>query len=174
MLTSDISLGFKTTLSEAEEVKKRLGARENGEPFDVRTLDGRAARNTRQRSCVKSSFREFGDAGMARQKIVENVPRDLVLGEVVLTGGGALLPGIESIAEEVFSLPVRIGTAKSIGGLTEAMTSPQYATAIGLVVFGANGQGEDAVHAGASRQSEVESSVGWRIYGPKETRSHVP
>jgi cell division ATPase FtsA len=39
---------------------------------------------------------------MARQKIVENVPRDLVLGEVVLTGGGALLPGIEPLAEEVF------------------------------------------------------------------------
>ena len=47
---------------------------------------------------------------MARQKIVENVPRDLVLGEVVLTGGGALLPGIEPIAEEVFDLPIRVGT----------------------------------------------------------------
>ena len=63
----------------------------------------------------------------------------LVLGEVVLTGGGALLPGIETIAEEVFGLPVRVGMPQSIGGLTEAITQPQYATAIGLVLFGANG-----------------------------------
>ena len=48
---------------------------------------------------------------MAKQKIVENVPRDLVLGEVVITGGGALLPGIEPIAEDVFGLPVRVGFA---------------------------------------------------------------
>jgi cell division protein FtsA len=84
---------------------------------------------------------------MARQKVVENVPRDLVLGEVVLTGGGALLPGIEAIAEDVFNLPVRIGCATSIGGLTEAMTLPQYSTAIGLVLFGTNGNGDAALHA---------------------------
>ena len=49
---------------------------------------------------------------MAKQKIVENVPRDLVLGEVVLTGGGALLPGIETNRPRSFrSADVRIGTA---------------------------------------------------------------
>ena len=142
ILTSDISLGLKTTLSEAEEVKKRLGARENGQPFAVRTLDGRA---TREHSTAELRHivvpRVLETLRMARQKIVENVPRDLVLGEVVLTGGGALLPGIEPIAEEVFNLPIRVGMANSIGGLTDAMSSPQYATALGLVVFGANGHG---------------------------------
>ncbi|MFZ1018667.1 MAG: cell division protein FtsA [Candidatus Cybelea sp.] len=158
ILTSDISLGLKTTLSEAEDVKKRLGARENGEPFAVRTLDGRA---TREHSTAELRQivvpRVLETLRMARQKIVENVPRDLVLGEVVLTGGGALLPGIEPIAEEVFNLPTRVGTANSIGGLTDAMTSPQYATALGLVVFGANGHGEDAVH------SRRRNGVGGRI-----------
>ncbi|HEY2477037.1 MAG TPA: cell division protein FtsA [Candidatus Cybelea sp.] len=148
ILTSDISLGLKTTLAEAEAVKKRLGATESGQPFAVRTLDGRA---TREHSTAELRQivlpRVLETLRMARQKIVENVPRDLVLGEVVLTGGGALLPGIEPIAEEVFSLPVRVGSANSIGGLTETMTSPQYATALGLVVFGANGHGDDAVHA---------------------------
>jgi len=158
ILTSDISLGLKTTLSEAEEVKKRLGARENGEPFAVRTLDGRA---TREHSTAELRQivmpRVLETLRMARQKIVENVPRDLVLGEVVLTGGGALLPGIEPIAEEVFNLPIRVGTANSIAGLTDAMSSPQYATALGLLVFGANGHGEDAVH-GRRR-----SAIGGRI-----------
>ncbi|HEX4014251.1 MAG TPA: cell division protein FtsA [Candidatus Cybelea sp.] len=147
ILTSDISLGLKTTLAEAEAVKKQWGASEKGEPLAVRTLDGRARREhstAELRQIVVPRVVET--LRMARQKIVENVPRDLVLGEVVLTGGGALLPGIEPIAEEVFNLPVRVGTANSIGGLTDVMSSPQYATALGLVVFGANGNGEDAVH----------------------------
>src|SRR5580692_8566682 len=151
MLTNDLSLGLKTTLSEAEEIKKRFGAgvRDDGaaDSFAVRTLDGRTEK-LRSTDDVRQIVvpRVLETLRMARQKIVENVPRDLVLGEVVLTGGGALLPGIEPLAEEVFNLPVRIGMANSIGGLTDAMTSPQYATAIGLVVFGTNGAGDDASH----------------------------
>jgi cell division protein FtsA len=147
MLTTDISLGLKTTLSEAEDVKKRLGAAGNGEPFAVRTLDGRATREHSTGELRQIVVpRVLETLRMARQKIVENVPRDLVLGEIVLTGGGALLPGIEPIAEEVFNLPVRVGAANAVGGLTDAMTSPQYATALGLVVFGANGNGDEASH----------------------------
>jgi cell division protein FtsA len=152
VLTSDISLGLKTTLAEAEAVKKRLGAGGNGESFSVRTLDGRSTREhttTELRQIVVPRVLET--LRMARQKIVENVPRDLVLGEVVLTGGGALLPSIEPLAEEVFGLPVRIGAAKAIGGLTDSMTAPQYATAIGLVLFGANGDRDDAVRVGRRR-----------------------
>ncbi len=147
VLTSDISLGLKTTLSEAEGVKKRLGAHDNDERFTVRTLDGRATREhttTQLRQIVVPRVVET--LRMARQKILENVPRDIVLGEIVLTGGGALLPNIEPLAEEVFGLPVRIGTLKSITGLTDALTAPQYATAIGLVLFGANGGRDDAMH----------------------------
>jgi cell division protein FtsA len=149
VLTSDISLGLKTTLAEAEGVKKRQGAGENGGSFAVKTLDGRATKehtNAELRQIVVPRVVET--LRMARQKIVENVPRDLVLGEVVLTGGGALLLNIEPIAEDVFGLPVRIGAANRIGGLTDAMTAPQYATALGLVLFGANGDREDALRIG--------------------------
>jgi cell division protein FtsA len=157
VLTSDISLGLKTTLTEAEAVKKRVGARENGEPFAVRTLDGRATREHTTGELRQIVVpRVVETLRMARQKIVENVPRDLVLGEVVLTGGGALLPGIEPLAEEVFNLPVRVGAANTIAGLTESMTSPQYATAVGLVVFGANGNDD---HASQSRRRGVGSRL---------------
>jgi cell division protein FtsA len=146
VLTSDISLGLKTTLAEAEDVKKRLGAGGNGESFAVRTLDGRSTREhttAELRQIVVPRVLET--LRMAKQKIVENVPRDLVLGEVVLTGGAALLPNIEPLAEEVFGLPVRIGVPSTVSGLTDAMSAPQYSTAIGLVLFGANGDREDAL-----------------------------
>jgi cell division protein FtsA len=149
VLTSDISLGLKTTLAEAEDVKKRLGAAESDQPFAVRTLDGRATREHTTAELRQIVIpRVLETLRMAKQKIVENVPRDLVLGEVVLTGGGAQLPGIGPIAEDVFGLPVRIGAPGAIGGLTDAMAAPQYATAIGLVLFGANGDRDDASRIG--------------------------
>jgi cell division protein FtsA len=160
VLTSDISLGLKTTLAEAEAVKKRLGATEAEERFEVRTLDGRATREhltTELRQIVVPRVLET--LRMAKQKIVENVPRDLVLGEVVLTGGGAQLPGIERIAEEVFGLPVRIGTPNTISGLTDAMAAPQYATAMGLVLFGANGDRDDVLRSGRRRANAVVTKV---------------
>lgn len=151
ILTSDISLGLKTTLSEAEDVKKRFGAavRDAGaeDRFEVRTLDGRSTKeHTTEQLRHIVVPRVLETLRMAKQKIVENVPRDLVLGEVVLTGGGAQLPNIESIAEDVFGLPVRVGTPNRIGGLTGAMALPQYATAIGLVLFGANDELDAADH----------------------------
>lgn len=162
VLTSDISLGLKTTLAEAEDVKKRLGATAEEQRFEVRTLDGRATREhatAELRQIVVPRVLET--LRMAKQKIVENVPRDLVLGEIVLTGGGAQLPGIEPIAEEVFGLPVRIGAPNAIGGLTDAMAAPQYATAIGLVLFGANGDREDALRGGRRGHTMVSKVQRW-------------
>lgn len=143
ILTNDISLGLKTTAAEAEQIKRAYGAgSENGEveTFPVKTLDGRSTKDATTGQLrqivvprVVETFR------MTKAKIIENVPRDLVLGEVVITGGGAHLRGIEPLAEEVFGLPVRVGLPSAIAGLTEALKQPEYATAIGLVLFGPNG-----------------------------------
>ena len=155
ILTNDISLGLKTSLAEAEDVKKQYGAgvAEDGEAsFSVRGLDGRTSKDvTTQQLKAIVVPRVLETLRMAKNKIIENVPRDLVLGEVVITGGGSLLPGLVPIAEDVFGLPTRVGVPNTIGGLTDAMSQPQYATAIGLVLFGANGEmGESG---GSSRRS---------------------
>ncbi len=151
IVTNDISLGLKTTASEAEQIKRAFGtgaAAADERTFPVKTLDGRAtkeASTTQLRQIViprvVETFR------MVKSKIVENVPRDLVLGEVVITGGGAHLIGIEATAEEVFGLPVRAGLPDSVAGLTDALKQPEFATAIGLVVFGPNGELENHRYA---------------------------
>lgn len=143
ILTNDISLGLKTTSAEAEQIKRAYGSGAkdgDGTVFPVKTLDGRATKDATTAQLrqivvprVIETFR------MAKAKIVENVPRDLVLGEVVITGGGAHLTGIEPLAEEVFGLPVRVGLPGSVGGLTDVLKQPEYATAIGLILFGPNG-----------------------------------
>jgi cell division protein FtsA len=165
ILTSDVSLGLKTSLADAEEVKKQFGAgaSENGEQsFSVHGLDGRSSKDvtTQQlRSIVVPRVLET--LRMAKAKILENVPRDLVLGEVVLTGGGSLLPGIVPISEDVFGLPSRVGLPSTVNGLTEAMTLPQYSTAIGLVLFGMNGELEESNGVRRSNGSMVAKIRQW-------------
>ena len=60
-----------------------------------------------------------------------------IKGGVVLTGGGALMQGAPELAQEMFQLPVRVGNPITLGGLVEEYRSPLYATAVGLVLLGA-------------------------------------
>ncbi len=72
---------------------------------------------------------------MVREK-VDSVSRTRQLsGNVVLTGGGALMPGVVELAGEIFGTQaVRIGVPGSFGGLTGEYRSPDYATVLGLVL----------------------------------------
>jgi cell division protein FtsA len=55
---------------------------------------------------------------------------------VFLCGGGARIPQIHKLAEQIFGLPVSPGKANSISGLRSALDQPEFAAAIGLVKFG--------------------------------------
>lgn len=75
---------------------------------------------------------------------------DRLSGGVVLTGGGALMPGTAELASEVFELPARIGYPARIGGLEPEYHSPIFATGVGLVLYGASRQGVEQLNMNAS------------------------
>jgi len=148
ILTNDIAVGLKTTFAEAENLKRTYGSGDSksdvadDQTFPVKTLDGRSTRDVtaaQLRSIVMPRIVEI--FRMVKQNVASHVPRDQMLGEVVLTGGGAHLRGIEGTAAEIFGLPVRIGVPSTIAGLTDALKQPEYATAVGLVLFGPRGEG---------------------------------
>jgi cell division protein FtsA len=59
---------------------------------------------------------------------------------IVLTGGGSLLPGMVEVAEQVFDIPVRRGQPGGAEGLMTPASGPQYATVIGMALYGARNQ----------------------------------
>lgn len=71
-------------------------------------------------------------------------------GGVVLTGGGALMPGTAELATEVFEMPARIGYPARLGGLEPEYQSPIFATGVGLVQYGASRQGMEQLNMNAS------------------------
>jgi cell division protein FtsA len=54
---------------------------------------------------------------------------------IVLTGGGAMLEGMSEIAEQIFDLPIRRGAPAGIGGLSDHVASPAFATSVGVVMY---------------------------------------
>ena len=56
---------------------------------------------------------------------------------MVVTGGSSELPGIPEMADQIFNAPSRRGYPQGIKGLVEVVNKPMYATAVGLVLYGA-------------------------------------
>ena len=56
---------------------------------------------------------------------------------IILTGGGSQLRGLPELAEKLFNLPVRVAVPRGLVGMSEEVSRPEYATAVGLVLYGA-------------------------------------
>ena len=74
---------------------------------------------------------------LIERELVEAGLLDYIRAGVFICGGGARIPQIQKLAEEVFQMPVNLGRAKSLSGLKSALDQPEFATGIGLVRFGA-------------------------------------
>lgn len=140
--TSDIAVGLRTPMGEAERIKKRYGCAlssliEEEETIEVPSVAGRKPRYmSRQILCDIIQPRAEELFMIMKDEIDRmGLVRSLNSG-VVLTGGGSLLEGMVEIAERIFDLPVRIGKPVGVGGLIDVINSPVYSTAVGLIIYG--------------------------------------
>jgi len=154
---------LKTTFAEAEAIKRTKASAVNDRQADVdfvvKTLDGRTTRivtRAQLRAIVTPRLHEI--FRMAKAQLA-NLPRDIILAEVVVTGGGAHLNGIEEAAGEFFGVPARIGVPTAVGGLSDAVKRPEYATAVGLVLFGPKGDG--AMWPGGASRNPFGKAAAW-------------
>jgi cell division protein FtsA len=141
-ITSDISVGLRTSMDEAEKIKKKFGCAlvEWTNPQDVIEVGSVGGQKPRQ--LAQSILTQIIEARV--EEIVKIVEWELVRSGyaeslhagVVLTGGVALLPGIRELSERTFDMPVRIGVPYRFGGLGDVVKNPIFATATGLLMFG--------------------------------------
>ena len=62
---------------------------------------------------------------------------ELLSSGIVLTGGSAVMLGMEDLGEEIFHMPVRVGVPQYSGSLADVVCQARYAAAMGLVLEGA-------------------------------------
>lgn len=70
---------------------------------------------------------------LIHEEILKSKLLNMIPAGLVLTGGGSLLPGMKELAQEIFNVPVRIGTLKVMHDVPQNLESPIYATGYGLL-----------------------------------------
>jgi cell division protein FtsA len=142
-LTNDIAFGLRTPVSSAEQIKIKHGCSladmvQSNEVLEVPSVGGR-----KPRSVSRGVLAEICEPRMEEilslvdQELIRSGYKQTIGAGVVLTGGCSLIEGICELGEQVFNLPVRVGNPQGIGGLTDVVMNPKYATAVGLLKYGA-------------------------------------
>lgn len=142
-VTNDIVYGLTVGRDEAERLKIENGCAlaelvPQDDVVSVHQVGRNTARKLRRRALVQIIEPRM-------QELLQLVMEELSLAYcldkmpsgIVITGGGSLLTGCMEMVHEVMEMPVRLGAAYGVGGLSNSLKHPVYATAIGLAQYGA-------------------------------------
>ncbi len=141
-VTSDLAAALCTPPAEAEHLKQRHGSALAAltpaeQTIEVPGLGGRAPHHLSRRALAEVIEPRAEEMLMlARAEIERAGCYQALASGVVLTGGGAVLEHMTTLAERVFRLPVRLGAPLHLNSLVDAVASPMYSTAVGLVLHG--------------------------------------
>jgi cell division protein FtsA len=141
--TNDIAVGLRTPIPDAEKIKKKFGCASSPLLDEQDTIEVPTVGRGKKARVLSRQL--LADIIQPRaEEIFRLVDNDIkrmgyeksLNSGIVLTGGTALLEGLEEVAEEIFDLPVRRGDPTGVGGLMDRVSTPDYATSVGLILFG--------------------------------------
>lgn len=141
-LTNDLAIGLRAPFAIAEQIKVGAGHAlplgiDPDELIEIAGFGGEARRTVARQaiaSILEARVEEI--LGMIAQEIRRCGQEGLLPAGLVLTGGSARLKGIEVLASELIGLPVRVGIPVGLTGLLDSINSPDYATSLGLLLWG--------------------------------------
>jgi cell division protein FtsA len=141
--TNDLAVGLRTPIPEAEKIKRRYGCvsasflQEDG-AIEIASVGDRPPRTIFARMLTDIiEPRAFELLSLIRDDLQRAGLTGQIPAGLVLAGGGARLRGLDEMAEHGFHLPVRIAEPKGLADLPELVAQPEYATVVGLVMYGA-------------------------------------
>ena len=151
--TNDLAVGLRTPTTEAERIKRHNACawRElSGEDasIEIASVGDRPPRTVFSRMLTEIlepravELLALVSDELQRAGLDTQMPAGFVL-----AGGGARLNGFVELAEHEFSLPVRVAEPRGIAEMPPEVSQPEYATVVGLVLYGAR-----ARRASAQRQ----------------------
>jgi cell division protein FtsA len=142
-VTSDIAIGLRTTLDEAEQLKLNYGHAlpeviDHAEKVEVRQVGGDRIQALPRRYLAEIiGPRMLEIFQMAREEVKKTGFDQLLPAGVVVTGGGSRLMGTVDAAQSVFDTSARLGQPIALVGLADRAQGPSFAVAGGLVKWGA-------------------------------------
>ncbi|MBN8290394.1 cell division protein FtsA [Rhodobacter sp. NTK016B] len=150
-ITSDIAIALQVPSSTAERIKTFHGGLVATRQDDRQHIeiggdsgDWDKDRRTVTRSALISIMRprveEILEEVRARLDVAgfDHLPSQ----QIVLTGGGSQIPGLDRLAAKILGPQVRLGRPIRVPGLPQAATGPEYAAIVGLCQYAAHPQDE--------------------------------
>ncbi|MBM4180419.1 MAG: cell division protein FtsA [Betaproteobacteria bacterium] len=141
-VTNDIAMTLRTPTREAEDLKIQHGIalRQLADPKEMIEVPGIGERGPRMLSkqllseVIEPRVEEL--FSLVQAELRRSGFEEQISSGIVLTGGSSLMRGMVELAEEVFHMPVRIGVPEYIGGFSERVRNPRFATGVGLLLNG--------------------------------------
>jgi cell division protein FtsA len=141
--TNDLAVGLRTPIPGAEKLKREHACawREllaQDFPIEIASVGDRPPRTVFARmlsDIVEPRAQEL--LMLVRDELRRAGLESQIPAGIVLAGGGSHLRGLPELAERIFNLPVRVATPRGLAGMSDEVSQPEYATAVGLVLYGA-------------------------------------
>ncbi|MGB8476898.1 MAG: cell division protein FtsA [Candidatus Acidiferrum sp.] len=141
--TNDLAVGLRTPIPEAERIKRRHGYAASSLLHEDTSIEIASVGDRPPRVIFAHMLTDIIEPRSMEllALIRDDLQRAGLDGQIpagfVLAGGGARLNGLVDVAEDSFHLPVRIAEPKGLADLPEQVAQPEYATVVGLVMYGA-------------------------------------
>lgn len=147
-VTNDIAMALRTPTQYAEQIKVRYAcalAKLTGpdETIKVPSVGDRPPRELSRQALaevIEPRYEELFSLILAELR--RSGYEDMIPAGIVLTGGTAKMEGAVELAEEIFHMPVRLGSPQGVKGIDDVVRNPIYATAVGLLIYGLRKQNE--------------------------------
>ena len=141
--TNDLAVGLRTPIPEAEKIKRRHACAASSQLHEDTAIEIASVGDRPPRTIFARMLTDIIEPramellSLIRDDLQRSgLDRQIPAG-FVLAGGGARLTGLIELAEQSFHLPARIAEPKGLADLPEQVAQPEYATVVGLVMYGA-------------------------------------
>ncbi len=142
-ITADIAIGLRTSLDIAEDIKLEYGnavvanvnKRDEINLADFSDTENESVSLKYVAEIIEARVEEIFD--MVDKKLIEIDRSGLLPAGVVITGGGAELPGMIEVAKRRFRLPASLGYPLNISTAIDKVNNLSFTTGIGLAYWGA-------------------------------------
>lgn len=152
--TNDLAVGLRTPIPEAEKIKRNYATTfrellKEDTAIEIASVGDRPPRTVYARmlcEILEARAQEF--LALVRDELHRSGLHAVIPTGFVLTGGGARANGLVEMAERIFNQPVRVADPRGLIDMPDQVSQPEYATAVGLVLYGARARRAAAVRPG--------------------------
>ena len=140
-VTNDIRIGLCTSLEASEEIKEKYGSLVSELNADEVIIPVPSVSDKPDTEVKKSVLTHIIKCRI--DEIFKDIQNEIgssgytskIRAGIVFTGGGSKIEGLDTYAEEIFSMSARIGSPKPIPGITNFSGQTRYSTAVGLLLY---------------------------------------